>query len=265
MENNQINVEKNITPVPLKKEVEPYKLAIDWALKAGLGVFVIFQIKGDIIQLINGKFELIKILYLLLTFFVFILGISWYQSGKSELDLSAYWLFTAHYKPPTDISIIATIAGIGCFIGILAYYSKMVTIFGIVYLFYLVVDLCWWYVRRKNYIKAIKSAQKYIETAGGKFPGRENVVLRGIAELEIYYLKRPHYLRCLIAIGLASLGVIVSLCGKFIGENIAKIIAYIIFMIIIIVGEFIIQYWRVIRDRKLLKLKTELEFGTDVE
>ena len=245
---------------PLKEEIKPYKKAIYFTITAGLGILGMLAFYKEIIQLIN-YFEFLKFLNIFLSTLMVLLGFSWVQSGIHELDIAAYWLRTTHYKPPHDFSIIGSIVGIGCVIGILAFSAKWIIIFGFIFFFYLLVDLYWWKIRKTNYRKAIDSAKKHVKDKNNRYYDKKVPLLEGINEMETFYIRRPHYQRIYIAIGFTALALAILLSDSIIGEVTAKVIAYIIFIIQVIFGEILIQNWRIVRDRRLQKFKEQFEYG----
>jgi len=255
---------KLVEPTPLREEIKPYKNTITYALAASTALIGILSMKSEVILLFN-QFELYKLLYIILFTLIILMGLSWVQSGLHELEITAYWLRTTHYKPPQDITIISTIFVIGIVISILASCTRHIIVFGLIFLLYLTIDLYWWKIRKNNYRIAIYSAQKHAKENNKKYHDREITILKGIDEMEIFYIKRPHYKKLFISIGFAVIAIAISISDSIIGEKMAKVVPYIIFIIQIIVGEIIIQFWRIERDRKLQKLKEELEYGINID
>jgi predicted Na+-dependent transporter len=241
-------------------DTEPYKQAIRWASTAGLGIIVLFSVYDDIRNLVQHQFELLLFLYICLFIVIIILGGSWIQSGLHELNLLSYWLAEAHYTPPKDITIIGTIVGVGCLIGALAVSARWITIFAVALLIYHSVDLIWSYVRRKEIREAIDSAKTYVKSTGGRFPNKSEALLSGIEEVEHYYFIRPQNKRIIFSITATALTLVISLSDKFYGITAGKAAAYILFIIQFLASEITIQYWRVVRDRKLRIIQRIIEF-----
>ena len=119
-------------------------------------------------------------------------------------------------------------------------------------------------MRRINYRKAIDSARAYVKATGGNFTERPEAALAGIDEIENFYLLRPHYTRCIIAIVAAGLTLLVCGSGSLLGEIASKKLSYILFIFQIIISEVTIQYWRVLRDRELRILREKLEYQASI-
>ena len=240
----------------LAEVLTKYKWATTASYTVSMLIVVRFAGLDDIKVVFQHPCELEVYLRVTLFFLIFIMGGFWVESGIREMTMSEYWLAETPFTPPDDIRIVATIFGIGFIIAALALFARRMMIFAPVYAFYIIFDILWWLFRLKQYRCAIPRTREFIEGSNIK---KRKIPLEGIAEVETYYLKRPHIRRCiilLVPVVLITLALYNCFGRRFLPN--VTFTAYIVFIVLIIVGEIPILVWRIRRDQRLDAIREKL-------
>lgn len=227
--------------------------ARDWAVGiigslVGIGLFIseYARIKALAPALINYA-------YLLLFVIVGLLIFLWIWATKKELYLLLRWLDPVDYSPPSSLRETATILGLALVLVALLFASRDPFLFGLAFTVYNVATLFAYRYAAQQIAIAIKSSKDRLvrDRASPELTDRTQVISSALDALHSYFIDCPQTPRHAVIAFVSLFGVGLATYWKTTKNDVWGLLAYAVFLAVIIVSEAVIFLWRDERDRKL--------------
>lgn len=235
----------------LAARVEPINQATKAAFAVGFSIIFYTYAKSELSRFASEGWLLGDVLHVGMVLLIVVLGSLWLQSGNNEIKIFCYWLRPGIYQPPTDLSIVASIIGIGVLISLLAFTSKWAHYFGLFFLLYVLVDIWWARLIRGNLKELFQCTEKEWRRADGANREKRLVALEALDVIRIYYFERPQLFRRQLMAWASVLGIFLAWYGYLSKVYLMTVLSYIVFVLIIIISEIYVGKWRIDRDRRL--------------
>lgn len=248
------------------------------AIAAAGGVLVL----GNVINLyyeglVKGDFDYYLFGQLLVRIGLIVVTVLWIHSGTTEHGYLVRWIRTPTLRSRRPVQVVLSFFVLAAFFAVLMIVSGRVHLLLLLYCIFLLVDIATVKLRRDEIGAAIESGQKFLRAALPSQVGGENSESierdRAVAELygralqvlRNYYFNRHHITRvtgtlagmgllCIAAYALprgafgivpvdASAGTL-SLMGLEVPFDIARFIAYLLFLLVLFASEVVVARWR---------------------
>lgn len=239
---------------------------------------------SEVVSFINdclsGRLDAVAYVRLLVYIIIFLFGLSWGQNGLHELNLLQEWLKPEHFVVKRRNLVHATTILIGILLGVLFALTPDFRTFIYVFIFYTLIDLFLWKLRKDEIAQLIDNSMQTLErdlksTDNGTDVARRQNVLsifrQGADLLRDYYLGGRHYGRVGIQlIGVVALAAIpIAWEALFPGRTLKDftpdgitIVGYLLFVWCLSISEVTVYIWRQDLDARLAKLgKSLYEMG----
>ena len=226
---------------------------------------------------LHGQLNAITYVRMLVYIVLFLFGLSWGYNGLYELSLLQEWLKPEHFTVGRRNLVHATSILVGVLLGVLFALTPAFQTLIYVFIFYTLVDLFLWKMRRDEISRLIKNSEQTLERDFGSISQavsstdhRRDVLeifRQGADLMREYYLIRSHYGR----VGMQLAGVVVlALCplvwgALFPGRALVDftvdgitIVGYLLFIWSLSISEVTVYIWRRDLDTRLAALGKKL-------
>lgn len=232
----------------------------DWAVKlvvAAVGIGFIF---AELQRILLSPTDYLKFAHLALLAVVVGLVFLWFWATEKELNLLLDWLDPVSYLIPVSVGEVFTIIGFGLLLVTLVFaardpfwFAGAFTIYGIALVF-----ACKY--MNSQIETAIRRSRLRAEAdlADPKLAQRANIFMSALDVLHSYFLGRPSIPRLLTILLFSFVGLAVGVWWLITQQQVLALVTYAIFIVIIVLSEFIIGRWRIERDRQIRTLSAEL-------
>jgi len=232
----------------------------------GIGVFTVCLALGlfasEVNRILHLPTDLSDWMYLALFLVCIALVLVWIWCTQKEPDLLFEWMDPQRYEPPSDLKETAVIVGLSVLLVGLVFTARDPFAFGAVFTAYsTAIMLAVIHFNRELREVVSQSTRRLSEASNGASePEQRSAAIRleAIAILEEYFIIRPHTPRHIIILGISAIGLVVAITGTYFDVSVLRVIAYAIFILLILVSEAILAHWRNVRDHKLRPLTAEL-------
>ncbi|MDD4891304.1 MAG: hypothetical protein PHU85_15390 [Phycisphaerae bacterium] len=198
--------------------------------------------------------------YLGLLFFTGCLVLLWIWAVQRELEFLFTWLDAGAYVPPSSMGETVIILGFAGFLTALLFASRNPFAYGIIFTVYSAASIPGAIYVNRQLREAIDASRNRAleDMQDGQLAPKARVYLEAIAVLEAYFLKRPIVLRLyvILAASLAALGL--AIWWQASKARSVGFLAYLAFILIILISELVIGWWRIVRDNKLRSVDMRL-------
>ncbi len=222
----------------------------------GLGLFV-----SEVKRIWHLPNDLNNWAYLALFLVCGSLVLVWIWCTQKELDLLFEWMDPQRYEPPSDLKETAAIVGLGILLVALVFASRNPIAFGIVFTTYSIAIMLSVIHLNRELSEVIFQTRRRIgvyETDSASVRKAVLLRLQGIEILEEYFITRPHTPRHIIILIFSAIGLALAIADRHFGLSVLRLVAYGVFILLIIISEVIIAHWRNVRDHKLRPVTAEL-------
>lgn len=226
---------------------------------------------------LNGQLNAIAYMRVVVYFVLLLFGLSWGFNGLHELNLLQEWLKPEHFVVRRRNLLHATSIFIGILLGLLFALTPDFRVLMYVFIFYTLVDLFLWKLRRDEIRRlidnSIQTLDRDVRNAGDDTRQQDvlNIFVQGTELLKEYYLVRGHYGRVGIQlIGVVGLAAAPLIWEAFFPGRVLKdftadgitIVGYLLFVWFISISEVTVYIWRKDLDSRLAALgKSLFEMG----
>lgn len=242
-------------PGHFRQRARHISTAYDLGLKGVTGLTGVGVLTSELKRILENSPTLTSYLYLGLLASTLLLIAGWLIYSKQELDQLCDFLDPKEYVPPDDRIIIFAFAMV---LVLLVFTSRDPVLFGSVFVVYSVSILF-----ATKHLKAelatafAKSRERLV--AEKVDPEFSDVYKQAIGVLSDHYLARPQTPRHSVILLLGTVGLALSLYGRYSGLRIYDAGAYVIYIASILGSEFVMFAWRHARDQRLRPLVAQLE------
>jgi len=198
--------------------------------------------------------------YLTLLVLTGVLVFLWIWATQKELDLLFDWLDPQRYVPPSSLKETVLILLFGLLLTALLFAARDPLLYGLVFAVYSTMLIPASMYLNKEIREAIDHSKTRLDE-DKKDPtlAARAVLYRAAVEvLQSYFLERPVMLRLVLILCVSIIGVGVALYWKISSRTLWGLSAYVIFFVLILVSEIIVNRWRSIRDGRLREIQAEL-------
>lgn len=224
---------------------------------------------------LGGEFGAVTYVRMLVYVVLFLFGLLWGYNGLHELNLLQEWLKPEYFVIRRRILVHATSILVGVLLGVLFAVTPDFRTLIHVFIFYTLVDLLLWKLRRDEIARLIDDSAQTLErdfrdserTDPVRLQRVLNIFRQGAALLKEYYLIRGHYGR----VGLQLAGVVALAAILFVWETLfpgrtpadftedgITIVGYLLFLWSLSISEVTVYIWRRDLDSRLANLARRL-------
>lgn len=198
--------------------------------------------------------------YLALLLLTGVLIFLWIWATQKELNLLFDWLDPERYVPPSSLKETLLILFFGIVLTSLLFAARDPLLYGLVFTLYSVILILSTTYLNKEIKTAIDHSKIRIDedTKNPTLAAKAVLYRAAIDVLQSYFLERPMILRLVLILFTSIIGVGIALYWKISSTTLCGLSAYIIFFVLILVSEIVINWWRYIRDGRLREIDTEL-------
>jgi hypothetical protein len=227
---------------------------IDLGTKITLGVGGIGLFRAELLRVIALPRELNNELYLVLLAAATILTLGWIFVANKEFEIMCDFLDPLEYRIPSQTFIGMAIA---VALAILLYTARNPLWFGMSYSVYMLLSVVGWKRLIGEMDKAIKGTRRNLRDEPEQ---KRDIYGRALDILDSYYIQQANLPRVWASFALGMLGLIFSIFAFILGQTIFNTVAYLIFIVSILVleGGFAF-YWRFKLYRQCDLLKDDLK------
>jgi len=221
---------------------------------------------------LNGQFSAINCARMLVYAVLFLFGLLWGHNGLHELNLLQEWLKPEYFVIKRRILVHALSILVGILLGVLFALTPDFRTLIYVFVFYTLVDLFLWKLRKDEIARLIEDSAQTLERDFRDSDGYVNAVRlqrilnifqRGAGLLKEYYLVRSHFSR----VGFQLVGVVALAAAPLVWEALfpgrmlqdftpdgITIVGYLLFVWCLSISEVTVYIWRRDLDGRLATL-----------
>lgn len=251
-------------PGGLSEQAQPLLDGRKWAIRlltiaAALGLIAseLHRVRRSLVALQADPFTIAPYPYLLLLVLILAMIPLWMWATHHEATILITWCDPKDYAVPSDLGTLLREMGIGVTLVILLFSARNPLAFGIAFSLYSFVTMATVRYMNRELATVVQACRVRLAEDEGdpRLRDRTQLYGDGLTVVDDYFLQRPHTPRhvgilvaSLVGTGFAVASV-VSKRGTF------ALVAYIIFILIIVVSELVLAMWRQDRDRRLRPLE----------
>lgn len=232
-----------------------------WGVKIIMSVFVV----GTVVSVIQKVFlenpDVLNYMYLALYLSVLLLIFFWLWATEKELEMLFTWLDPERYRPPDTVLETVLILFFAVVLVVMLVSSQHILIFALVFTLYSFVGVPTGFYLEKQLRRAIEKSNAKInkEIEKGSKEAALQHYKKAVLILDEYFIKRPMKTRGVIIFASSLLGLWYAIRWAIHGHKVDAMYSYGIFIAIILLSEFIINYWRFVRDNKMRAVLEEID------
>lgn len=189
-----------------------------------------------------------------------ILDYLWIWSSNKEMSILFDWLDPKRYVPPATIKETSQILLLAGILTALIFCARDPWWFGVVFTVYAALMLPFSSARNREVAEAIAGSKLRIseDTAELSCKDAAGLYLDGVRVVELYYLRRPIIARHVVVLVASLFSLIPAFLWKAGRGAIFGMIAYGMYLLVIVISESVLAYWRYVRDSQLRNIQREL-------